>query len=413
MRSRVTPARDDQQLQRTARRIGVQAGALIVTCLLAVALVQWVLVERSASSDAHARLADVTASIDKPNEAPRDVFVTIMHSGGTVSSHDLPAGFPLEADLASVRRTGVTAERSISLTGHEYLVRTERSGSRVIQAGLDKQPIEEESRRFIAGLLWAGLFGVVLAALMAYWLARRAVAPMAHTIALQRRFVADASHELRTPLTLLSTRVQLLARRLAHGSTPAPGLQSDVEGVLADTRNLTEILDELLLAVDTRETVVRELRDLGDLAREVVDSARAEALTRGLQLEVRVEGVTTVVASVAALRRAIVALVDNAMDHALRRVEVTVSRSGRHVRLSVQDDGPGISPDLIPRMFERFASSRTPSDHATTHRHYGLGLALVAEVAHAHDGRVTAANNTRGPGAVITLDLPARRRPQP
>jgi len=405
----VTPTRDDRQLRRTARRLGLQAGALIITCLIAVAVVQWVLVERSASSDARSRLADVTANIDKPYEAPRDVFVTIVHNGRMVSSSDLPAGFPVTGDLTSVARTGVSSERSLSVTGHEYLVRTERSRSRVVQAGLDKQPIEDESRRFIAGLLWAGLFGVVLAALMAYWLAHRAVSPMAETIALQRRFVADASHELRTPLTLLSTRVQLLARKLGSRSTSPAAIQGDVDGVLADTRNLTGILDELLLAVDTREPGARELRDLAELAREVVESAQAEAQARGLELAVHQEGVTTVVASVAALRRAIVALVDNAMDHAVRRVDVRVVRSGRHVNLSVGDDGPGISPGLIPRMFERFASSRAPSEHLASRRHYGLGLALVSEVANAHDGRVTAANNTEGPGAVITLELRAHR----
>jgi signal transduction histidine kinase len=315
----------------------------------------------------------------------------------------------VQRDLTSVGRTGVTSERNVSMTGHEYLVRTERSGLRVIQAALDKQPIEDESRRFIEGLLWAGLFGVVLAALMAYWLARRAVSPMADTIALQRRFVADASHELRTPLTLLSTRVQLLARRLGQRSTTLTEVRGDVDGVLADTQNLTGILDELLIAVDTRETTVRELRDLGELAKEVVDSARAEAHERGLELVVDVQGVTTVVASVAALRRAIVALVDNAMDHAAHRVDVRVASTGRHVNLAVADDGPGISPDLIPRMFERFASSRAPSSHAPARRHYGLGLALVSEVASAHDGRVTAGNNTDGPGAVITLELRAHR----
>ena len=405
----MTPTHDGRELQRTARRLGLQAGALIITCLLAVAVVQWVLVERSASADARTRLADVTASIDKPHEAPRDVFVTITQDGKTTSSSDLPAGFPVVRDLTAVGRTGVTSERSITTTGHEYLVRTERSGSRVVQAGLDKQPIEDESQRFITGLLWAGLFGVVLAALMAYWLARRAVAPMSQTIALQRRFVADASHELRTPLTLLSTRVQLLARKLEHRSTSPADIRGDVEGVLADSRNLTEILDELLLAVDTRNTTARELRALGELAQEVVDSAQAEAQSRGLRLTVQVEGATMVVASVAALRRSVLALVDNAMDHAEHQVVVRVGRVGRHVLLRVEDDGPGISPDLLPRMFERFASSRAPTERLATRRHYGLGLALVSEVANAHGGRVTAANNTAGPGAVITLELPVHR----
>ncbi|MEP6814442.1 MAG: HAMP domain-containing sensor histidine kinase [Marmoricola sp.] len=403
----MTSTRDDPQLRRTSRRIGLQAGVLIVLCLVAVAIVQLALVERSSVSAARSRLADVTTSIDKPREAPRDVLVTITDPTGVHSSLDLPVGLPVQQDLVLVRRTGVTHERSLRVTGHEYLVRTERSGDRVIQAALDRQPIEDESRRLIGGLVWAGLFGVLLAALLAYWLAHRAVAPMAETIALQRRFVADASHELRTPLTLLSTRVQLLARKLRADRSD---LATDVDGVLADTRSLTEILDELLISVDARQDRDRGALDLDALAREVVESAQAEARSRDLGLTLHTgDGATAVHGSAAALRRAILALVDNALDHAVAQVRVGVVGSGRMVTLTVEDDGAGIGPDLLPHIFDRFTSSREPAGHTPTRRHYGLGLSLVADVAHAHGGQVSAANRAPGPGALISLRLPARR----
>lgn len=394
----------DHQTRRTARRLGLQAGSLMILLLVAVALVQWTLVERSAGSAARSRLSDVTKSIDRPREAPRDVLVTIDGPDGVRSSRDLPTGLPVRGDLALVRRTGQTHERSLSLGGHEYLVRTARAGDRVIQAELDRQPIEDESRRLIAALVYAGLIGVLLAAAMAYWLARRAMTPMAETMALQRRFVADAGHELRTPLTLLSTRVQLLSRRLRGNGAE---LRADADGVLADTNSLTEILEELLLAADTRQTPERELRELAVLAGEAVESAHAEARERGLVLGLDVTGSTTVAVSVTAVRRAVLAMVDNALDHAAARVDVRVHRSGRRVVVSVHDDGPGIDPQLIPRMFDRFASTREAA--ATDgRRHYGLGLALVADVAGAHGGRVFAANSPAG-GAVISLELPARR----
>ena len=77
---------------------------------------------------------------------------------------------------------------------------------------------------------------------------------------MQRRFVADASHELRTPLTLLSTRAQLLARRLRRRPEVTDQVVADVEGVVADTRMLTEILDDLLVAADTAEPRVASRR---------------------------------------------------------------------------------------------------------------------------------------------------------
>jgi signal transduction histidine kinase len=395
---------NDAQLRRTARRLGLQAGALILLCLVAGAAVQWVLVERSSESAAESRLADVTGSIDKPEEAPRDVFVTIIDATGERSSHALPVGLPVRADITQVTATGAAHERSLRLSGHEYLVRTDRIGSRTIQAALDRQPIEDESHRLILSLLWAGIVGVSLAALAASWLARRAVAPMAETIGLQRRFVADASHELRTPLTLLSTRVQLLARRLHPDHDD---LRPDVEGVLSDTRSLTEILDELLLAADSRHAQDRQRLDLRRVAEETVASAQAEAQSRELMLELDASDSVIVEAVAPAVRRAVLALVDNALDHAATRVHVSIARERRKAVVRVEDDGPGIAPEVLPRVFDRFSSSRETVAGDSGRRHYGLGLALVADIARAHGGRVWPHNRGDNPGTVMTLELPA------
>ena len=90
-------------------------------------------------------------------------------------------------------------------------------------------------------------------------------------------------------------------------------------------------------------------------------------------------------------------------------------RHGRRVDIEVSDDGPGIPTELVPRLFDRFTSVRTESPPPDGRRHYGLGLALVADVAANHQGRVAAARRHDGqPGAVFTLTLPGHRaRPRP
>jgi signal transduction histidine kinase len=216
----------------------------------------------------------------------------------------------------------------------------------------------------------------------------------------ERRFVADASHELRTPLTLLSTRVQLLARQLRRGSAPA---EDEIDGVLSDTRRLGDILEDLLAAADTRRSVAHDEVDLGAVVADAVAAASATAQERGKELSMTGATSAVVRGSESSLRRAVIGLVDNALDHASTAVSVDVSVDRGSCRVAVTDDGPGIDDDVLPRIFQRFASAR---EGHSERRHYGLGLALVADVAAAHGGKVEAGRPATGSGAVLTLSVP-------
>jgi signal transduction histidine kinase len=103
------------------------------------------------------------------------------------------------------------------------------------------------------------------------------------------------------------------------------------------------------------------------------------------------------------LRRALVSLLDNAVRHARTTVEVTVHRRGPDVLVDVSDDGPGIDPAIVPHLFERFAAG---SGQVTERRHYGIGLALVSEIAARHGGSISVQPEPRG-GPTLRLTLPA------
>ena len=397
----------DGDPRRTSVRLGLQTGLLVVGVLAVVGLLIFVIYARAADTAADTTLREVTSNIDRPNEAPPGVHVVVITPTGRKESSGMPAGFPDEAALAAVARDGHVREVDRTVHGREYTVRTVRVGNRVTQAVLDRHEIVEERARILTSLLIAGGVGVLLAALVATWLARRAMQPLTDSLAMQRRFVADASHELRTPLTLLSTRLQLVARRARQ--RPGGLGAGDLDGVLADTSRLTEVLDDLLIAADTRAAADRVPLDLAALVRECVDAASGAAEEGKIRLvlvapaEVRVAGVAP------ALRRAVTALVDNALDHAVDLVEVCVEARSGTATVTVTDDGPGIDEDLRPRVFERFTSGRAVVAPAAR-RHYGIGLALVADVAAAHDGSVSANNRPDGSrGAVLTLTLPVVR----
>ena len=357
-------------LRRTSIRLGLQTGLLVVGVLAVVGVLIFVIYARAADEAADTTLREVTSNIDRPNEAPSGVHVVVVTPAGRKQSAGMPAGFPDEAALAAVRRDGRVREVDRTVHGREYTVRTVRVGNRVTQAVLDRHELVEERARILTSVLIAGGVGVLLAALVATWLARRAMQPLTDSLAMQRRFVADASHELRTPLTLLSTRLQLVARRARQ--RPGGLGADDLEGVLADTSRLTEVLDDLLIAADTRADADRVPLDLATLVRECVDAASGAAEERGVRLVLDAPGEVRVAGVAPALRRAVTALVDNALDHADDRVDVRVgTRSGHghgHRRRRRARHRGGPAPPRLRALHERAARRRAVGPPALRHR---------------------------------------------
>jgi signal transduction histidine kinase len=380
--------------------MGLQTALLLLGCVLLVGVTVFVVADRAAANEGRQAVRTASANVDKPEEAPRGVLVVIDNGSRRLLSRDLPEGFPIESDLDATRRDGQIREHLVRRHGDRYLVRTQRVGGRVNQAIYDQEEYEAERQRLLGALLVAGGLGVLLSALAGVVLARRSLRPLAESLAMQRRFVADASHELRTPVTLLSTRVQLLARHLRAG---APRADGEVEGVLADTRRLAEILDDLLAAADTRTDSSHGEVDIAAVVADVVAAAGATARERGLSLAMSGSPKAAVRGSEASLRRAVLALVDNALDHARTAVVVDVQVQSRKCHVDVIDDGRGVDPEILPHIFERFAGAR---ERGKGGRHYGLGLALVSDVATAHGGSVEVRAVARDSGATLRLTLP-------
>ena len=224
-------------LRRTAWRIGLQTAGLLIACLLVVSTVVYVAVVRSQEEHLRQTLTDAVGEA-APGDQRQDhddddrrfrlrlqggTFTAVLHDGEVTSSEQLPPGLPNLAVMEQVRSTGVEDRRRVDLsTGPYEILTVPRGDDVVVQAMASLIEQHQERERIIGALAVAGGAGLVLATLAAVVLARRAVTPMSQALESQRRFVADAGHELRTPLTLLSTRAQLLARRIrTERSVPA------------------------------------------------------------------------------------------------------------------------------------------------------------------------------------------------
>ncbi|MGD9754523.1 MAG: sensor histidine kinase, partial [Acidimicrobiia bacterium] len=221
----------------------------------------------------------------------------------------------------------------------------------------------------------------------------------------QRRFVADASHELRSPIA--NIRAALEVARAHPDSRPWAEVAADIE---AQNERLGHLVEDLLVLARAEAGQLQPQRrpvELGHLAATVVDEHRTRIAARATPLRLVLDRIdeAAVDGDEAQLRRVLVNLLDNACAHARAEVGVAVERTGRQVRLTVRDDGPGIPATERARIFERFVRLEPDrSRPGRTAAGSGLGLAIVAELVAAHGGTVTVTGG--GPGAVFTVGLP-------
>jgi signal transduction histidine kinase len=215
--------------------------------------------------------------------------------------------------------------------------------------------------------------------------------------ATEREFLDRASHELRTPLTVLRMELDLARSR---ARTPEE-LWTALENASEETDRLVRLAEDLLVLSRTqngRLPLQRRDTDLAELVRRAVASHEAQAVSAGVDLRVDANGPVVARVDPDRIRQALDDLLDNAFRHGAPDGVVAISalRAGSSVSVSVEDDGPGLPPDVL-------TASRS-QDHTMPPR-AGLGLAVVRAVAEAHGGALVLENRDAG-GARATIALP-------
>jgi signal transduction histidine kinase len=221
------------------------------------------------------------------------------------------------------------------------------------------------------------------------------------TIDEQRRsFMADVTHELRTPLSVIRGQ----AEAIADGVYPADS--AHLAPILDATQALDRLVEDLrtLVLTDAGNLVLsKEPTDLGQLVQDTADSFRSQAESAGISLTTEVTGnLPSIEVDPARIRQVISNLLSNAIRHTPSggSVKVAVSSASDHVTLTVTDTGEGISPELLPRVFERFVKGPTSTGS-------GLGLAIARDIATAHSGELAITSDPNGTVARLTLPIGA------
>jgi two-component system, OmpR family, sensor kinase len=221
-----------------------------------------------------------------------------------------------------------------------------------------------------------------------------------------RRFFADASHELRTPIASLRANAELYHQ----GALASPDdLDEVMFRITLETRRMGRLVDDMLrlARLGQHPSQYREPVDLTALISGSAERVRVADPGRTWRVDVA-NGLTTV-GDEELLRRAVDNLLTNVLVHTPRGAvgTITASGDGETITIEVSDDGPGVPPDRLPHIFERFyRAGARPSRPGS-----GLGLAIVAEIATAHGGTAQAAPAAPH-GLVISVTLPRQREDQ-
>ncbi|MFB8280174.1 HAMP domain-containing sensor histidine kinase [Nocardia colli] len=379
--------------------------------------------------------------------APSCVQV-VAADGRIESEHDPNQPLPVDSATTAVAAgTRAAFFSDIDLDGYSLRMYTAplRSGS-AVQIAQRADPVDTSLRRVAYALVAAAAVGILLAIAAGLAVARRAVAPVTtltaaaeriadtrdprHHItvtgpdelqslatsfntmldelaqaltaertsrAAQHRLIADASHELRTPLTALRTNIDLLRRasRLSAGQ-----LDETVAALRVQSEELSGLVTDLidLARADDPAAAPESLEDLrlDLLVADCLGTAERHWPTVTFETDL---APTTIHGASARLTRAITNLLDNAAKFSPPQGRIHIRL--HHNELTVRDEGPGIPPDDLPHIFDRFYRSAT----ARTKPGHGLGLAIVKQVADLH-GATATAESPPGGGAVFRLAFP-------
>ena len=239
-----------------------------------------------------------------------------------------------------------------------------------------------------------------------WWFAGRAIKPVEASYRRQTEFVHAASHELRTPLAVIQTSASAM-----KADTLTPQSSRFAETIKTECTRMARLVDDLLLLAGadsgtwTLYSEMAEPETMLTLAFESFEQA-AQLKKQHLTLSLPDEPLPQISCDSQRIQQVLSILIDNALFYTPEggSIHLRASESGKHLKMLVIDNGPGISNEDKEKIFLRFYradSSRSKKEH------YGLGLSIASEIVRLHSGRIYV-TDTPGGGSTFTVELPVQ-----
>ncbi len=218
-------------------------------------------------------------------------------------------------------------------------------------------------------------------------------------------FLATLSHELRTPLNAIVGWVQILRRSEPDAADVAEGLESIERNVNAQSQLIADLLDISRITSGKLRLELQEV-DAGPIVHAALDSARSAAIAKGIRLVTELGPRGSILADPNRLQQIVWNLVNNAVKFTPSggTVMVGLAYTDKSMALTVSDNGQGIAPEFLPRLFERFTQADASSRRI--HGGLGIGLAIVKNLVEMHGGTIRAESAGLGKGSRFIMELP-------
>jgi len=276
------------------------------------------------------------------------------------------------------------------------------NGSPLLRSDRD---IDAGTHHIFWQLFYFNILVVVLAGITSYFLARLTLEPIEAAHARQARFTADVSHELRTPLTALkmTSEVALLDPKASKDEL-RDALSSNLEEVTKMDLLINNLLRLTRLDADTVQASFKPLQTT-DIITAATEQVSQQAAGKDITISTTGKDLP-VYGDRDSLIQLLVILLDNAIKYspAKSQVEIETKPDGDHTLVIVRDHGQGMTPDVLPHVFDRFYRADASRTKTTPTEGYGLGLSIAKLISDTHNANITLTSRpTQGTTATITL----------
>lgn len=313
-----------------------------------------------------------------------------------------PPGY-VPPQLGRFTLTGAGGKRLETYT--IFLQNAQHQNVGYVRAALTSDAFDQGVGALDLGIMFGSLLAILAASVGGSMLARASLERTEASYERLREFTADASHELRSPLTALSTTA---AVALHESPEMTEQTKNRLVSIATTAKEMNRLVDDLLILARAGRSLEREMFTVhvDTIVNGVIDRYKDLARSKSITLSVQPGSGGQVIGNPEQVARIVSNLVENAIRYTPERGSVAVSCTSDavNVQISVEDNGVGIAPEHIERIFDRFwrGSTTRSSDGGS-----GLGLAIARALAERHGGRIIVASRLAA-GSTFTITLPRR-----